>query len=730
MAGMTEEHAETTLELSIQGMTCAACAARLEKVLNRLPQVVAQVHFATARAQLRGAVKLDEALAAVARAGFSAQPLAQADPEREQRRELAAARRAMLGGLLVALPFFVAMPWMLAGVHVPAWLPLPVQFILSSIAQFVLGARFYRGAYAALRAGGANMDVLVALGTTAAWAASTAAWWRQAHGDIYFDAPAMIIALVSLGKWLELRARAGTRAVLDALLRLQPKIAQVPQEDGTLREVPLASLRVGDVFVVRAGDAVAVDACIEGGASAVDESMLTGESRAVHKQAGDTVHAATVNVGDGTLHCRATAVGSATVLAGIIRLVEAAQSSKAPVQRLADRAAAVFVPAVLGVALITLAAWWFFGGDFSSALRHAVSVLVIACPCALGLATPTAVMVGVGQGARAGILIRNAAALEQAGQLRALALDKTGTLTCGQPRVAAVLPLAGEREDVLALAAALEAHSAHPLAHAIVAHAREAGLTIPPAAEVRISSGRGVAGVVAGKAVRVGSFDFVGAFEVARPTVAEEDSVVAVAAEGRLLGVITLHDALRPEAARAVRALRRADVQVWMLTGDRETAAARIAREAGVEHWQAQMLPADKAAALARLRAQLPARAVVGMAGDGINDAPALAQADVSFAFGVGAEVAVSAADITLVRPSLAGIVHAVQLSRATMAKIRQNLFFAFVYNVIGIGFAAAGLLSPVIAALAMAMSSLSVVSNSLLLRRWQPQSLETGEST
>lgn len=730
MAGMTEEHAETTLELSIQGMSCAACAARLEKVLNRLPQVAAQVHFATARAQLRGAVKLDEALAAVARAGFSAQPLAQADPEAEQRRELAAARRAMLGGLLVALPFFVAMPWMLAGVHVPAWLPLPVQFVLSSIAQFVLGARFYRGAYAALRAGGANMDVLVALGTTAAWAASTAAWWRQAHGDIYFDAPAMIIALVSLGKWLELRARAGTRAVLDALLRLQPKTAQVPQDDGTLREVPLASLRVGDVFVVRAGDAVAVDACIEGGVSAVDESMLTGESRAVHKQTGDSVCAATVNVGDGTLHCRATAVGSATVLAGIIRLVEAAQSSKAPVQRLADRAAAVFVPAVLGVALITLAAWWFFGGDFSSALRHAVSVLVIACPCALGLATPTAVMVGVGQGARAGILIRNAAALERAGQLRALALDKTGTLTCGQPHVAAVLPLAGEREDVLALAAALEAHSAHPLAHAIVAHAREAGLTIPPAAEVRISSGRGVAGVVAGKTVRVGSFDFVGAFEAARPTVAEEDSVVAVAVEGRLLGVITLHDALRPEAPRAVRALRQAGLQVWMLTGDHESAAARIAREAGIAHWQAAMLPADKAAALARLRAQLPARAVVGMAGDGINDAPALAQADVSFAFGVGAEVAVSAADITLVRPSLAGIVHAVQLSRATMAKIRQNLFFAFVYNVIGIGFAAAGLLSPVIAALAMAMSSLSVVSNSLLLRRWQPQSLETGEST
>ncbi|MBO4330355.1 MAG: cadmium-translocating P-type ATPase [Rhodocyclaceae bacterium] len=728
---MTEEHAETTLELSIQGMTCAACAARLEKVLNRLPQVVAQVHFATARAQLRGAVNLDEALAAVARAGFSAQPLAQADPEREQRRELAAARRAMLGGLLVALPFFVAMPWMLAGVHVPAWLPLPVQFVLSSIAQFVLGARFYRGAYAALRAGGANMDVLVALGTTAAWTASTAAWWRQAHEGVYFDAPAMIIALVSLGKWLELRARAGTRAVLDALLRLQPKIAQVPQEDGTLREVPLASLRVGDVFVVRAGDAVAVDARIERGASAVDESMLTGESRAVHKQTGDSVCAATVNVGDGTLHCRATAVGSATVLAGIIRLVEAAQSSKAPVQRLADRAAAVFVPAVLGVALITLAAWWFFGGDFAPALRHAVSVLVIACPCALGLATPTAVMVGVGQGARAGILIRNAAALEQAGQLRALALDKTGTLTCGQPHVAAILPQAGERADaLLTLAAALEAHSAHPLAHAIVAHAREAGLTIPPAAEVRITSGRGVAGVVAGKTVRVGSFDFVGAFEAARPTVAEEDSVVAVTAEGRLLGVITLHDALRPEAARAVRALRRAGLSVWMLTGDRETAAARIAREAGVEHWQAQMLPADKAAALARLRAQLPPRAVIGMAGDGINDAPALAQADVSFAFGVGAEVAVSAADITLVRPSLAGIVYAVQLSRATMAKIRQNLFFAFVYNVIGIGFAAAGLLSPVIAALAMAMSSLSVVSNSLLLRRWQPQSLETGEST
>ncbi|MBQ7625449.1 MAG: cation-translocating P-type ATPase, partial [Rhodocyclaceae bacterium] len=335
---MTTENAETTLELSIQGMHCAACAARLEKVLNRLPQVVAQVHFATARAQLRGAVNLDEALAAVARAGFSAQPLAQTDPEREQRRELAAARRAMLAGLLVALPFFVAMPWMFMGVHVPAWFPLPVQFVLASIAQFVLGARFYRGAYAALRAGGANMDVLVALGTSAAWAASTVAWWQQVHEGIYFDAPAMIIALVSLGKWLELRARAGTRAALDALLRLRPKTAWVQAQDGALREVPQETLRVGDAFVVRAGDAVAVDARIERGDSALDESMLTGESRAVRKQAGDAVHAATVNVGDGVLFCRATAVGSDTLLAGIIRLVEAAQSSKAPVQRLADRA--------------------------------------------------------------------------------------------------------------------------------------------------------------------------------------------------------------------------------------------------------------------------------------------------------------------------------------------------------------------------------------------------------
>lgn len=726
MIGMTTENAETTLELSIQGMHCAACAARLEKVLNRLPQVVAQVHFATARAQLRGAVNLDEALAAVARAGFSAQPLAQTDPEREQRRELAAARRAMLAGLLVALPFFVAMPWMFMGVHVPAWFPLPVQFVLASIAQFVLGARFYRGAYAALRAGGANMDVLVALGTSAAWAASTAAWWQQAHEGIYFDAPAMIIALVSLGKWLELRARAGTRAALDALLRLRPKTAWVQAQDGALREVPQETLRVGDAFVVRAGDAVAVDARIERGDSALDESMLTGESRAVHKQAGDAVHAATVNVGDGTLFCRATAVGSDTLLAGIIRLVEAAQSSKAPVQRLADRAAAVFVPAVLGVALITLAAWWFFGGDFSQALRHAVAVLVIACPCALGLATPTAVMVGMGQGARAGILIRNAAALEQAGRMTALALDKTGTLTQGRPRVAAVLPCAGERADVLALAAALEAHSAHPLAQAIVAHAREAGLTIPPALDVRITSGRGVAGTVAGKAVRAGSLAFVDAPEDARARVPEEDSVVAVAIEGRLHGLITLHDALRPEAPRAVRALQQAGLTVWMLTGDHAAAAARIAREANVTHWQAALLPADKVAALARLRTD--AHSVIGMAGDGINDAPALAQADVSFALGVGAEAAVAAADITLVRPALDGIVHAVQLSRATMAKIRQNLFFAFIYNVIGIGFAAAGMLNPVIAALAMAMSSLSVVSNSLLLRRWRPQPLASGE--
>lgn len=724
---------ENTLDLAVSGMSCAACAARLEKVLNRLPNVQAEVHFATERAHLTGAVELDDALAAVAKAGFSAQPLAQVNPAKRQAEELRSARRVMLAAMAVALPFFVAMPWMLMGEHVPAWFPLPVQFALASVAQFGLGLRFYRGAWAALRAGGADMDVLVALGTTAAWGASTVAWLRGDHMGVYFDAPAMIIALVLLGKWLELRARAGTRAVLDALLRLQPKMAMVENGAGGLREVPVSTLRVGDAFVVRAGDAVAVDAVVERGQSALDESMLSGESRAVDKATGDTVHAATVNVGDGTLFCRASAVGTQTMLAGIIRLVEAAQSSKAPVQRLADRAAGIFVPVVVSIAAVVLVAWWALGGEFAVALKHAVAVLVIACPCALGLATPTAVMVGVGQGARAGILIRNAAALEQAGRMSALALDKTGTLTRGTPQLSTILPLAGAAEnDVLALAAALEGQSAHPLAQAIVHAAAERGLTLPEAQDVRTTGGGGVEGVVEGRTVRVGSLTFVGATaaQLDGHPVAEDASLVAVAADGQLLGALTLHDALRPEAPAAVRSLQAAGVDVWMLTGDRPAAAERIARETGIAHWQAGMLPADKAAAIARLHGGHDAgasknRILVGMAGDGINDAPALAQADVSFALGVGTEAAVAAADITLVHETLTGIVHAVHLSRATMRKIRQNLFFALIYNIIGIGFAAAGVLNPVIAALAMAMSSLSVVSNSLTLRRWHPQPLQ-----
>lgn len=726
-------------ELLVEGMHCAGCARRLEKVLNELPNARAEVHFATGRAHIAAEVSLERAIAAIEHAGFTATPVVETekidDAARHQKQQQQAGQAALFA-LLLAAPFFIAMPAMFAGQHTPPWLPLWLQWLLASAAQFGLGWRFYRGAWTALRSGGADMDVLIAMGTSAAWGASTAAWWQSGFasygidGNVYFDASAMIVCLVLVGKWLELRARAKTRSALDALIRLQPKTAQVPTEAGGLREIAIENLRPDDLFVVRPSDAVAVDGRVISGLSALDESMLSGESAAIDKKTGDLVHAATINVGDAALTCRATAVGSETLLAGIIRMVEAAQSSRAPIERLADRVSAVFVPVVVAVALLVWLAWWLGAGDFSAAVRHAVAVLVIACPCALGLATPAAVMVGTGLGARAGILIKNAAALERAGSVGLLALDKTGTLTSGAPVVEGIVPAATNRADeLLALAAALTQGSAHPLAQAITQQAGKQGLAVATATDVSSQGGMGLSGRVAEHAVRLGNFAFLRAAGVnieaadeARAT-AEGMSIVAVAREQEYLGVIHLADALRADSAAAIARLQQAGITPWMLTGDNPAAAARIAQQAGITQWRAALLPQDKAALVAQLQKDAhQQKQAVAMAGDGINDAPALANADVSFALGLGTEAAIAAADITLVGESIMGISHAIALSRATMRKIRQNLFFAFFYNTLGIGFAALGLLSPVVAAFAMSASSLSVLGNSLLLRRWRPE--------
>ena len=728
---------QDTLELAIEGMTCAACSIRLEKVLNRLPGVEASVNLATERATLRfapGAVSVDAAAAAVERAGFRAieassraREEARARHAQEWRREL---RHFWIAALLT-LPLAAQMPamfgagWAAEGHHdlVPRWL----QLLLATPVQFWLGARFYRGAWASLRGGGANMDVLVALGTSMAYGYSLVVTLAGRHDlHVYFEASAMIITLILLGKLLEARAKARTTAALDALLRLQPRMARV-ERGGELVEVPVEALRPGDAFVLRPGDAVPVDGRVEAGESALDEAMLTGESLPVDKRAGDPVYAATIN-GEGLLRCRATGVGASTLLAGIIRLVEQAQGSKAPVQRLADRIAAVFVPVVVVIAALTLAGWWLWSGDFQQALINAVAVLVIACPCALGLATPTAIMVGTGQGARAGMLVKNAEALELAERLQVLALDKTGTLTEGRPAVTDVVPAAGwARSELLALAAALEQGSAHPIGQAVVAAAREEGGRVAAAGQARAVGGKGLEGRVgeAGREVLVGSPAFLAERDIAvdggavATLASAGKTLVAVAVDGRFAGLIAVADRVRADSAEAVRRLRARGISVVMLTGDPPATAAAIAAQTGVAEWRAGVLPGDKAAAVRELGA---GGVRVGMAGDGINDAPALAAADVSFAIGVGADVAVQAADITLVRNSLLGVVDAIELSRATLSKIRQNLFFAFIYNVLGIPLAAAGMLNPVIAGAAMAMSSVSVVSNSLLLKRWKPR--------
>ena len=732
--------ATATLELAVSGMTCAACSTRLEKVLNRLPQVEASVNLATERATLRfppGALSIDTAVAAVERAGFGATDASRIERATERQRreqEWRSELRHFWIAALLTLPLAAQMPamfglWPGGEVHhdlVPRWL----QLLLATPVQFWIGARFYRGAWASLRGGGANMDVLVALGTSMAYFYSVVVTVFERHDlHVYFEASAMIITLILLGKLLEARARARTNAALDALLRLQPKVARVERE-GVIIEIPVEDLHPGEIFVLRPGDSVPVDGVVESGTSAVNEAMLTGESLPVDKHAGDKVFAATLN-GNGLLRCRATGVGASTLLAGIIRLVEQAQGSKAPVQRLADRIAAVFVPVVVVIALLTFAGWWLWSGDFQQALINAVAVLVIACPCALGLATPTAIMVGTGQGARAGMLVKNAEALELAERLQVLAVDKTGTLTEGEPAVTEVLPqLPWTRASLLALAAALEQGSSHPLAQAVVRAAQDEGVAAAPANAVHAVGGRGMEGQVdvdgVARTVLLGSPRFLDergvqlAGDSTAQLAGQGRTLVAVAVDGEFAGVLGLADRVRADSAAAVARLQADGVRVLMLTGDHEATAAAIAAQTGIDEWRAGVLPGEKAAAVTALREEGKLR--VGMAGDGINDAPALAAADVSFAIGVGADVAVEAADITLVRNSLHGVADAVELSRATLSKIRQNLFFAFIYNVLGIPLAAAGMLNPVIAGAAMALSSVSVVSNSLLLRRWRPR--------
>ncbi len=717
---------EVSFDLGIGGMTCASCVARVDRALRRVPGVLTvSVNLATERASVTAmAGTTDAALgAALAAAGYrlagAAQGGADGDATAREKRDLLAA------GLLSA-PFLIGMAGMAFGRDgMPGgWL----QAALATPAVFWLGARFWRAGLAALRAGSGNMDQLVALGTAAAWGLSMFLLLRHGGGHahaLYFEAAAVVVFFVLLGRWLEGRARRATGAAIAALLDLAPRTAR-RIEGGAEVEIPAAALAVGDLVVVRPGERIPADGLVREGRAGIDESALTGESRAVEKESDATVATGTIAL-DGRLVIEVRAVGTETVLARVAALVAAAQASRAPVQKLVDRISAVFVPAVMAIALLALVGWLLAGAGVEQALITAVSVLVIACPCALGLATPAAIMAGTGAAARAGILVRDFDAIERARGITLVAFDKTGTLTQGRPRLAALHPAPGmDRAEARRLAAALQAGSEHPLARAVQL-AQGAAAALPPVADFRALPGRGVEGVVEGRHLTLGSPRLLAERGAAAGPL---DAMAAgEAAAGRSLAwliegdaaraLLAFEDAPKDGAARAIAGLHASGLRTAMLSGDLREAAGSVAARLGIDDVAAEVLPADKAARVAAWQAQGHR---VAMVGDGVNDAPALAQADLGIAMGTGTDVAMAAAGITLLRGDPMLVPAAIELARLTHDKIRQNLAWAFGYNIIGLPLAAAGMLSPLVAGAAMALSSVSVMASALWLARWRPR--------
>lgn len=714
-------------DLAIGGMTCASCVARVERALAAVPGVQSvAVNLATEKAHITTVVDdLPALILAVQKTGFEASEVL---PDTTAPAAPRVSREQTMLMLAIALSLPLVLP-MLGELWGSSWmLPAWLQLLLATPVQFFAGARFYRAGWKAVRAGSGNMDLLVALGTSAAYGLSVWQMWAGHAHHLYFEASAAVITLVLLGKWLESRAKRQTAAAIRALQALRPATARVLR-DGQEVEIAVSSVRVGEWVRIRPGEHIPVDGRIVEGVSQVDESLITGESLPVARGVDDLVIGGAVN-GEGLLTVQVTAVGAQSQLARIIAMVEHAQAVKAPIQRLVDRVAAVFVPVVLGIALLTLLAWGFASGDWSQAIIHAVAVLVIACPCALGLATPTAIMAGTGVAARQGILIRDAEALEVAHGLCAVAFDKTGTLTRGKPELATIVAAgpAGDTRALLALSAAIQSGSEHPLATAVVGAAQAQSLTLPAVSDTRAEAGRGIRARADGREVVIGSarwMDELGvvleellphadAHRAAGRTVSW---IAEITPAPRLLGLLAFGDVVRPEAAEAIAGLHALGVHTVMLTGDHAASARGIAQTVGIDSVEAEVLPGDKAAHIGALQR---AHGIVAMVGDGINDAPALAAADVGIAMGSGSDVAMHTAGITLMRSDPRLVADAIDISRRTWSKIRQNLFWAFIYNVIGIPLAAAGYLSPVIAGAAMALSSVSVVSNALLLRRWR----------
>jgi Cu+-exporting ATPase len=723
-----------SLELSIDGMTCASCVGRVERALAKVPGVKSvSVNLANERAHLEllGQIDPQTLIAAVTKAGYSASVWEVEHPQTDdQQQRLHRERWALIMAIVLATPLVLPMLLQPFGVHwmLPAW----VQFALATPVQFIFGARFYVAAWKAVRAGAGNMDLLVALGTSAGYGLSLYEWataaGRMPH--LYFEASAVVIALVLLGKYLESRAKRQTASAIRALEALRPERA-IQVIDGREQDVAISALRLNDLVMVKPGERFPVDGEVVEGQSHADEALISGESLPVPKQPGDKVTGGAIN-GEGRLLVRTLALGAETVLARIIRLVEDAQAAKAPIQKLVDKVSQVFVPTVLLIALATLIGWWLYGAPMETALINAVAVLVIACPCALGLATPTAIMAGTGVAARHGILIKDAEALERAHEVSAVVFDKTGTLTSGTPRIAHLSAINHDEAALLQMAGALQRGSEHPLAKAVLDACAERGLTVADVSDSQSLTGRGIAGTLDGRRLALGNrrlleesglsagewADSAAAWETEGRTLSW---LIEQSPELRVLGLFAFGDTLKPGALQAVQQLNARHISSHLLTGDNRGSAKVVAEALGITDVHAEVLPADKAATVADLKKT----GVVAMVGDGINDAPALAAADIGIAMGGGTDVAMHAAGITLMRGDPRLVPAALEISRKTYAKIRQNLFWAFVYNLIGIPLAAFGFLNPVLAGAAMALSSVSVVSNALLLKTWKPKDLE-----
>ena len=720
--------AQREIDLNIAGMTCASCVGRVEKALLKVPGVLAaSVNLATesARIKVTGGADAATLIAAIDKAGYAATVPAASQTSASV---VAPNRDGMKVAFAAVLAFPLMLPMLLewAGIHLmlPGWM----QFALATPVQFYFGARFYKAGWKAARAGSGNMDLLVALGTSAAYGLSVYQWLTAGEmlPHLYFEASAVVITLVLLGKWLESRAKRQTASAIRALQVLRPESARV-RRDGVEIDLPVEQVKVGDLVVIRPGERVAVDGVVVEGASQINESLITGESLPVDKHPGDKVTGGAINA-DGLLLVRTQAVGGETTLSRIIRLVEDAQAAKAPIQHLVDKVSAIFVPVVLLLALLTMLGWWFATGELENAIINAVAVLVIACPCALGLATPTAIMAGTGVAARYGILIKDAEALEVAHAVNTVVFDKTGTLTIGKPALAALHAHGIDDARLLQLAASIQRGSEHSLATAVLDAASARHIEPLPTTGLSALPGRGLAAHVDGLDLKLGSTRLMQELQVDMAPLADRalslentgNTISWLASGTQLLGLFAFSDQVKPNAQAAIAHLHSLGIRTVMLTGDNQGSADAVGKLLGIDTVAAKMLPADKTAKIVALKGE---GAKVAMVGDGINDAPALAAADVGIAMSTGTDVAMHAAGITLMRGDPALVADAIDISRRTYSKIRQNLFWAFIYNLIGIPLAAFGLLNPMVAGAAMAFSSVSVISNALLLRRWKARS-------